>query len=166
MKRVVGVAAMLAAGAFGVMAQPPGPGHGGPPGRPGMGPAGRWWADPAMIEKLSLTGEQQKKLADIFQQNRLKLIELSAAVQKEEAMLEPMLAVDRPDEAKATAQIDRVAQARADLEKANGRMLLSLRSQLTPEQWRKLQAERPGPGRGMGMGKGGPGPGGPPRDEE
>ena len=52
-----------------------------------------------------------------------------------------MLEVDRPDEAKVLAQIDRVAQDRAELEKANARMLLGLRNVLTPEQWKKLQQE-------------------------
>jgi hypothetical protein len=41
-----------------------------------------------------------------------------------------------------------VAQARAELEKANARMLLGIRRVLTPDQWKKLQAETPRPGRG------------------
>jgi hypothetical protein len=36
-----------------------------------------------------------------------------------------------------------VAQARAELEKANARMLLGFRGVLTQEQWKKLQAEDP-----------------------
>jgi periplasmic protein CpxP/Spy len=79
----------------------------------------------------------------VFDQNRLKLIDLSAALQKEEARLEPLLAVERLDEKAILMQIDRVAQAQAELEKGNGRMLLGLRSVLTQDQWRRLQAERP-----------------------
>ena len=45
--------------------------------------------------------------------------------------MEPLLAADQPDEGKILAQIDRVAQARAELEKANARMLLGLRRVLT-----------------------------------
>lgn len=55
----------------------------------------------------------------------------------------PLLAADQPDEGKILAQIDRVAQARAELEKANARMLLGLRRVLTPDQWKTLQAEEP-----------------------
>ena len=44
---------------------------------------------------------------------------------------------------KVLAQIDRIAQARAELEKANARMLLGLRGVLTLDQWKKLQAEGP-----------------------
>jgi protein CpxP len=119
------------------------------PNRPPMeqafhgGPPGRWWTDPALIQRLGLTSDQQKRIDAQFQQNRLKLIDLSAGVQKEEAILEPLLAADRPDESQVLAQIDRIAQARAELEKANARMLLGFRGVLTLEQWKKLQSEQP-----------------------
>jgi len=35
-----------------------------------------------------------------------------------------------------------VAQARAELEKANARFLLAIRSKLTPDQWKQMQADR------------------------
>jgi periplasmic protein CpxP/Spy len=107
------------------------------------GPPGRWWTDPALVQKLGLTADQQKRIDTLFQQSRLKLIDLSAAVQKEEAIMEPLLEADRPDESQVLAQIDRVAQARAELEKANARMLLGFRGVLTQDQWKKLQAEDP-----------------------
>jgi Spy/CpxP family protein refolding chaperone len=120
--------------------------------QPGRGPMqrgmGRWWKDPQMVEKLGVTADQQKKMDDIFQQHRLKLIDVTAAVEREEVTLEPMMAADQPDEARIVAQIDKVAQARAELEKANARMLLGIRRVLTPDQWKKLQAEAPRPGRG------------------
>jgi Spy/CpxP family protein refolding chaperone len=144
-----------------------GPGGFGGPGGPGgplrLGPHGRWWDDPEFVKKLSLSEDQQKKMDDIFNTNRLKLIDLFATVQKEEAIMEPLVAADPPDENKLLAQIDRVAQARAELEKANARMLLGIRRQLTQDQWLKLKAERPpmhGSMRGMGPRDGGPGPDG------
>ena len=118
-------------------------GPGGPAGGLRLGPPGRWWDDPEFIKKLGLSDNQQKKMDEIFNSARLKLIDLFAAVQKEEAIMEPLVAADPPDENKLLAQIDRVAQARAELEKANARMLLGIRSQLTHEQWLKLKAERP-----------------------
>jgi Spy/CpxP family protein refolding chaperone len=143
-----------------------------------MGPPGRWWDDPDLVKTLALSEDQQKKMDDIFNSSRLKLIDLSAGVQKEEAIMEPLVAADPPDENKLLAQIDRVAQARAELEKANARMLLGIRRELTHDQWLKLKAERPpmhGPMRGMGRRgdgpgneRGGPGPGpdgGPPPDK-
>ena len=106
-----------------------------------VGTKGRWWSNPQTAEMLGLTADQVKKMDDIFQQHRLKLIDLNASLEKEETILEPLMTTDQPDDNKVLAQIDRVAQARAELEKANSRMLWSVRRVLTPEQWKKLQSE-------------------------
>jgi periplasmic protein CpxP/Spy len=111
------------------------------------GLAGRWWTNPRNIQRLGLTPDQQKKMDEIFQQSRLKLIDLTAALDKEEAVLEPLVEADQPDAVKIRAQIDRVAQARGELEKANANMLLGIRLILTPSQWRdraKQGGPRPG----------------------
>src|SRR5215472_4967510 len=142
--------------------------------RPGMriGPPGIWWKNPDLIQKLSITADQQKRMDDIFQQSRLQLIDLKANVEKQEVTLEPMLDANPPDTNKVLAQIDRVAQARAELEKANAKMLLGIRGILTADQWTKLQQEertnrkvifrRDGGYVGFGGGPVGPGgPGGP-----
>jgi len=129
-----------------------GPGAGGPgfgqhrpPFERALGPRGdhgRFWNDPVMVEKLKLTDDQRKQMNDILQQHREKLVDLRSSVEKSELILEPLMKADQPDENKILAQIDQVAQARAELEKANARFLLALRSKLTPEQWKQLQAER------------------------
>jgi Spy/CpxP family protein refolding chaperone len=106
-------------------------------------PPGMWWTNPEVIQKINLTTDQQKKIADTFQQFRLKLIDADASVRKEEAVMEPLVQSDTPEDAKILAQIDKVAAARAELEKANARMLLGIRHVLTPEQWKTLQAGRP-----------------------
>ena len=130
----------------------PGDGMGPPPmeaRRPPMeralhvGPRGRWWNDPGFVKMLSLTSDQQKKMEDIFEQSRPTLIDLSSQVRAEEEKMLPLLAVDQPDESKVLAEIDRVVQMRAELEKANARMLLGLRRVLTKDQWTKLQANDP-----------------------
>ena len=107
---------------------------------------GKWWHDQALAQKLALTSEQQRTMDDIFQQHRLKLIDLNATLQKEETIMEPLVDAEQPDEPKILAQIDRVAQARAELEKANARMLLGIRRVLNQDQWKKLQAEEHGQG--------------------
>jgi protein CpxP len=104
---------------------------------------GRWWTRPDEIERLGLSPDQRKNLNDILQQHRLKLIDLDAALQREEVILEPLVNADQPDDAKVFAQVDRVAQARAELEKANSRMLWQVRRVLTPDQWKLLQSPRP-----------------------
>jgi Spy/CpxP family protein refolding chaperone len=164
-----------------LIAQQPGGGPPSGPGSPGgkmedrggwgggmrsglrIGPPGIWWHNADLIQKLNLTPDQQKKMDDILQQSRLQLIDLRANVEKQEVLMEPMLAANPPDTNKILAQIDHTAQARAELEKANAKMLLGIRNVLTPDQWTKLQAE--GRGRRMRM-RGGPdgqgGPGVPP----
>jgi Spy/CpxP family protein refolding chaperone len=101
---------------------------------------GTWWNNSEMVTRLNLTKDQQKKMDDIFQQFRLTLIDLNAALSKEELIMDPLIAAERLDEVKILAQIDRVAQARAELEKANSRMLLAIRQSLTMEQWTKIQS--------------------------
>jgi hypothetical protein len=126
-----------------------------------LDPPGRWWNNPDIVKRVGVSPDQVKKMDDIFTANRLKLIDRMAAVQKEETIMEPLVAADPPDENKVLSQIDKVAQARAELEKANARMLLELRGQLNHEQWVKLQSERPPMHHGghFGPGPGEPGPG-------
>jgi Spy/CpxP family protein refolding chaperone len=108
-----------------------------------LGPRGRWWNNPDVAQKLGLTADQQKKMESVFEQSRPGLMDLSGTVRKEEETMAPLLAADQPDESKILGQIDRIAQARAELEKANARMLLGLRRILTPDQWKTLQAMDP-----------------------
>jgi Spy/CpxP family protein refolding chaperone len=107
-------------------------------------PPGEWWKNADTIQKLSLTEDQQKKMDGIFQQSRLTLIDLKANLEKQEVLLEPMLNANPPDSAKALAQIGKVADARAELEKTNAKMLLGIRSVLTADQWTKLQTSERG----------------------
>jgi Spy/CpxP family protein refolding chaperone len=130
--------------------------------RPGfhIGPPGMWWHNPDLVQKLALTPDQQKRMDDILQQSRLQLVDLRANVEKQELLMGPMLAANPPDTNKILAQIDHTAQARAELEKANAKMLLGIRNVLTPDQWTKLQTEER-ENRRMRHMQGGPGgPGG------
>jgi Spy/CpxP family protein refolding chaperone len=135
----------------------------------GMGivPPGTWWRNPSTIAALSLSADQQKKLDDIFLQSRISLIHLHASLEEEQLKLEPLLNANPPDQTKSLAEISKIADLRADLEKADAKMLLSLRGVLTADQWTKLQADvharhdRPMDGRGQKRGPDGQhGPGG------
>ena len=106
----------------------------------GHGIEGRWWNNPRIIEKLKLTDDQRKAFDQILLEHREKLIDLHANVEKAELAMEPLVGNDQPNESAILAQIDKLAQARAELEKANARYLLALRSKLTPEQWKQVQA--------------------------
>lgn len=150
--------ALLAIGA-GAQGPPPGGPQGGmghPPGdmEPGHrspsrgGPrddqrqsnySGKWWTNRAVMRRLGLSDNQQKRIDQIFQQSRLRLIDLQAALDKQELLLDPLLSEEHPQETLVLPQIDRIAAARAELEKANARMLFEIRLVLTPEQWKELQ---------------------------
>lgn len=129
-----------------------------PPGRRGGGPPpggerGKWWQNPSMVQRLGLTKDQQRKLEDVFQQNRLKLIDLTASLEREQAILDPLLAGDHPQESSVLAQFDRVGEARLELERANARMLWGFRNVLSSDQWKELQADDPGRGPGPPPGR-------------
>jgi Spy/CpxP family protein refolding chaperone len=151
------------------MAQGPGGGPGMMPGfgehRPpferAMGPAGReaqWWNSPRIVERLKLTDDQRKAMDGILQDHKMTLVDLHANLEKAELAMEPLMKADQPNETAILAQIDKVAQARAELEKANARFLLALRAKLTPDQWKQVQEFRTegGPGR-AGWGRDGRG---------
>jgi Spy/CpxP family protein refolding chaperone len=139
----------------------------GPGGPGGPGEHGRWWNEPRAIEKLKLTETQRKSMDDIYQKNRLNLVDLHANLEKAELVMEPLMQDEQPDETKILSQIDKIAQARAELEKANARMLLGLRKQLTPDQWKQIQAERSAhrEGREGGPGRDGRDGAGPDREQ-
>jgi len=141
------LAGMTAAGQGPDGGQGPGPGMGFGMHRPpmeralGMG-EGRWWNNPAMVEKLKLTDDQRKAMDQILLDHRKALVDKRGALEKAELDLEPLMQEDQPNESQVLSQIDKVAQARAELEKANARFLLAIRAKLSPDQWKDLKAER------------------------
>jgi len=142
---VVGM--MVAVAGAQMPGQGAGPGFGEhrPPMERAFGPQGdhgRWWNDAKIVERLKLTEVQRKSMDAIMQAHRETLVDLRASLEKAELALEPLMNDDQPNEGRILAQIDRVAQARAELEKANARFLLAIRSKLTPEQWKQMQADR------------------------
>ena len=131
---------------------PPVPGQMRPFGgqRYGMGmsglhilPPGLWWKDPDLVQRLDLTPDQQKRLDDTFSQNKVTLTGIHARLDQEQMQLQPMLDTNPVDQAKTLAEIGKIADLRAELEKAVARMLLQMRAVLTQAQWTRLQQERP-----------------------
>jgi Spy/CpxP family protein refolding chaperone len=134
-----------------------------PPGMGFQGP-GKWWKNSELMQKIGVKDDQVQSIEKIFQDHRIQLIDRHADLDKQEAILEPLIEADQPNEAQVLAQIDKVAQARASLEKSNAQMLLAVRRVLTVDQWKKLQ-DQPGiaPFRGgRGFGPPAPTPAAPP----
>jgi len=175
---VLALAGLLIAGAAGAQgfggAQGPGSGMGAhrAPVERGFGPLGakgNWWNNPRIVERLKLTDDQRKVMDGIMLEHREKLIDLRANLERAELGMQPLMGADTPNDAAITAQIDKVVQARGDLERANARFLLAVRDKLTPDQWKQVQAFRDNGGmrgeqrqqwrRDGGQGPGGQGPG-------
>jgi hypothetical protein len=106
-------------------------------------PPGRWWNDTNTAQAIGLNAAQIKKMDETFNGARDRLIDLDATVRKAEGDLQPLLDYDPIDRGKVMAQIERLTQAKAELEKANAQMLLDIRLQLTHDQWLKLASMRP-----------------------
>jgi protein CpxP len=107
---------------------------------PGM--QGRWWNNPKVVATLKLSDGQRKAMDGILYDHREKLIDLQANLERAELAMQPLMSADAPNEGAIDAQIDKIVQARADLERTDARFLLALRMKLTPEQWKQVQAFR------------------------
>ncbi len=110
-----------------------------PPHPPGPG-LGKWWKNSEIVRELGLSEAQTNQIEQVFFEQRLKLIDLRAELERQETRLQPLIEADQPEEAKVSAQIDQVLAARGRLEKANAMMMLAIRRVLSVEQWKKLQS--------------------------
>ncbi len=120
----------------------PAPGMSTPPrNAPQLGPPGRWWDDRKIAHSLSLRTDQQRKMDEIFNAGKGNLLQLYSNLQREESRLGSMSSAELSDESKVFASIDRVAQARAELEKANAHILLQIRKELDASQLSALDHE-------------------------
>lgn len=104
---------------------------------------GRWWKNSEMAKQVGVSDAQVQQMEKIFQDSRIPLIDAKAELERQEARLEPLMESDNPDEKQIASQIDKVASARAGLEKTHALMLVSIRRVLTLDQWKKLQAIQP-----------------------
>jgi len=100
---------------------------------------GMWWRSPEVVSRIGLTPDQTKHIDEIFLQSRVQLIDLHASLEKEELLLEPLMDANPVDQGKALAQIGKIADTRAELEKTNAKMLLGIRAVLNADQWTKLR---------------------------
>jgi len=134
--------------------------RGGPPPK---GPDGQrpWWHDPGVRQKLQLSDEQRGKIESISRDHEIREIDLRADLEKQGLLLRRQMEADSPDESQVIAQVEKLSQARAQLEKSQMETVLAMRRVLTAEQAKKLRELSPGaamPGPGFGPPGGGPPP--------
>jgi Spy/CpxP family protein refolding chaperone len=103
---------------------------------------GKWWQNPDVVAKLSLSDSQVSQLNQVFYNHKMKLIDYGADMEKQDLKLQTLLDADQPDEGQVNAQVDQVLTARGKLEREFTAMNLNLRKQLSLEQWRQLKTIR------------------------
>jgi hypothetical protein len=119
---------------------------GGMRGGPQLGPPGRWWDDPMFAHDLGLRPEQINRMDNVFSAHRTEIFGAYNSLLTEETALDKITQGAHPDEAGLDSAIDRVAHARASLEKANAHMLLAIRREMDDQQIERLKCYRHFPG--------------------
>ncbi len=100
-----------------------------------------WWETP-IVRDLNLSEDQMRQIQSIVRENRDKLVDLRAAVEKADHAVNDLMNDDRPDLAKFSASLDRQSAARAELTKVFSLMGFRIRMVLNQQQWRELQRRR------------------------
>jgi Spy/CpxP family protein refolding chaperone len=107
-----------------------------------FGPPSRWWDDKHYAKTLHLRADQKKRMDGLFDGNRANLVNRYETLQQEESKMETLSHAQTLDETTLFAQIDHVAQARADLEKATTHLMLQVRKEMDADQITRLDASR------------------------
>jgi hypothetical protein len=121
-----------------------------------------WWNNASLVAKLGLTDIQKSRIENTFEAHRQNLSSRKDQLEKEEAQLSKLLDAESIDRGPVFTQINRVVQARGEMERENAAMTLEMREQLTRAQWTQLQTAQPrwtvglsfeaSPGGGLGPG--------------
>jgi TonB family protein len=99
---------------------------------------GKWWKNSQIVKQLQLKESQVAQIEQIFMSHQDKLVSAKVELEKRELQLKTLMQADPMREVQAQNAIEQVAMARAELEKANAFMMLSIRKILSKEQWNKL----------------------------
>ncbi len=102
-----------------------------------------WWKNPEIVQEIGISDTQVQKLDQLALDQRLKMIDLRAAAEREEVRLRSLMEAANPDENQIMGQIDKVSTQRTQVEKAEVQYRLATRRVLTPEQWKKFQSMKP-----------------------
>jgi Spy/CpxP family protein refolding chaperone len=100
--------------------------------------AGAWWMNTPLMQRLGITDEQQSKIEKTFENHLQSILSTTASLEKEEAQLARLMDSDPIDQNAVYTQIDRVIQARSEVERINSVMTVEMRQYLTRTQWEQL----------------------------
>lgn len=91
---------------------------------------------------LNLTEEQQAQMETIRLTHKKKMIPLQADLETEKVKMQELRMAETPSKKKMSAQIDKIAETKARIDKQKLEMDLEIRGLLTAEQ-QKIWAKRP-----------------------
>jgi Spy/CpxP family protein refolding chaperone len=100
-----------------------------------------WWEMP-FTRDLNLNDSQRQQIREILRENRSKMIDLRAALEKAEGEVEDLFEDANIDQKRAAEVVDRMVAARDNMTRHFTLMSLQMRRLLTNEQWKDLQARR------------------------
>jgi TonB family protein len=103
---------------------------------------GKWWKNSEIVKQLQLSEDQISQIEQRFLNHRRELMGFNAELKSHEQKLKMLMQSEPPDDAQVLAQTELIATTRAALEKAYASMMLSIRKELTKEQWQKLEEVR------------------------
>ncbi len=110
--------------------------------RTGPGDMGKWWKDSDLASKLQLGDDQLTRLDQIFYDHRMKLIDYTAEMEKQDLKLQTLLDADVPNDGQVQSQVDQVLASRGRVEREFTLMNLDLRKVLSLDQWHQLKSVR------------------------
>lgn len=103
-------------------------------------PGAAWWTNASVVRSLGLSTDQMNKIEAIFEQHRQTILQNKTSLEKEETVLAQMLDAEPLESSRViSAEIDKVIQARGEMEKTTSTMTLEMRQVLTRSQWEQLQ---------------------------
>ena len=103
-------------------------------------PPGKWWKNnPEVVRVLNLSPQQVDQIEAIFERYRQPLFDLQVDLRRKSLDLEGMLENDVMDPSRIEAQVVQVERARSELAMQRLFMIVKIRGQLRPEQWRLLR---------------------------
>jgi TonB family protein len=103
------------------------------------GELGKWWKQSEVVRAIDLSNTQIDQIEQVYLQHREELADLMKTLKTLEGLLKSAMEVEPVEETGILQHAESVAEARKNLEMARTRMMLSIRKQLTPEQWTKLE---------------------------
>jgi Spy/CpxP family protein refolding chaperone len=95
-----------------------------------------------MMEEMDLSKEQREKIADLRDKQERAAIRMRADLQTARLDLGRLTRAEKADRLAINRQIDRIAQLRAEMQKARIGLMLDIRGMLAPEQQERMREPR------------------------